>query len=70
MKSEVTGILNPIEKTELTKLLKETKETIATEELFSCLSANSKKNIPAFTVVDMWNFRKKSRQYASLRERR
>lgn len=56
MKNETMGI-NPMSKSDLKELLKETKETIATDV----------KNQRSFSVVDLWNVQKRQRTSTSMR---
>lgn len=56
MKNETMGI-NPMSKSDLKELLKETKETIATDV----------KNQRSFSVVDLWNVQKRQRTSISMR---
>ena len=63
MRHDLTGLLKPIAKSELTVLLKETKETLASAE-----QLNNSKPIRPFTVIDLWNARRRST--AALQKRR
>ena len=53
MKSDVMGIVMPINKEELKELLKETKETLAVD------AKTDDENNRSFGVVDLWNVQKK-----------
>ncbi len=62
MKSDVMGIVMPINKEELKELLKETKETLA-------IDAKTDENNRSFGVVDLWNVQKRQRTTASMMRR-
>lgn len=62
MKSDVMGIVMPINKEELKELLKETKETLAVD-------AKTDENNRSFGVVDLWNVQKRQRTTASMMRR-
>jgi hypothetical protein len=59
MKNETMGI-NPMSKNDLKHLLKETKETLATD-------AKVDGNNRSFGVVDLWNMQKRQRTSISMR---
>jgi hypothetical protein len=59
MKNVTMGI-NPISKSDLTELLKETKETVATD-------VKVDDNQRSFGVVDLWNVQKRQRTSISMR---
>ena len=63
MKSDVMGIVMPINKEELKELLKETKETLAVD------AKTDDENNRSFGVVDLWNVQKKQRTTASMMRR-
>ena len=60
MKMNTVGIVTPINKDEMNRLLEETKETLATNHL-------KNNNNQKFAVVDMWKIRKTARVTSSLR---
>jgi hypothetical protein len=62
MKSDVMGIVMPINKEELKELLKETKETLAVD-------VKTDENSRSFGVVDLWNVQKRQRTTASMMRR-
>jgi hypothetical protein len=62
MKTSTVGIVTPINKDEMKDLLKETKETLATN-LFNQPGKET------FGAVNMWRVRKSFRSTASLRRR-
>jgi hypothetical protein len=62
MKSDVMGIVMPINKEELKELMKETKETLATD-------VKTGGNNRSFGVVDLWNVQKRQRPTASMMRR-
>jgi len=62
MKSDVMGSVMPINKEELKELLKETKETLATD-------AKTDGNNRSFGVVDLWNVQKRQRPTSSMMRR-
>jgi hypothetical protein len=59
MKNETMGV-NPISKNDLKELLKETKETVATD-------VKVDGNQRSFGVVDLWNVQKRQRTSISMR---
>ncbi|MDB5202660.1 MAG: hypothetical protein JWQ27_2069 [Ferruginibacter sp.] len=59
MKTSTMGIVTPINKDEMKELLKETKETLATDLL--------KQASEPFGAVSMWKVRKSYRSASSLR---
>lgn len=60
MKAEVRGIGKPVNKKDLEELLRETKETLATDlEIVA--------NTRAFGLVDLWNAQKRQKTTASRR---
>jgi hypothetical protein len=59
MKNETMGV-NPISKKDLAELLKETKETVATD-------VKVDGNQRSFGVVDLWNVQKRQRTSISMR---
>ena len=59
MKTMSKGIIIPIDKDEMTELMKETKETIST-----CLSKDNS-SATTFTVVDLWRMQKKHKTLGS-----
>ena len=61
MKSETMGIVIPINKNDMTELMKETKETLAADVI------RSTRNHRSFGAVDLWNARKNQRTMASMR---
>ena len=63
MKSDVMGIVMPINKEELKELLKETKETIAVD--VTTVGNNTR----SFGVVDLWNVQRRQRTTASMMRR-
>lgn len=63
MKTDITGTGTPLNKKDLTELLKETKETIAVE-------IKSEDSISSFSVIDLWNVQKKHRPTTSMMRRR
>ena len=62
MKMSTVGIVTPINKDEMNELLKETKETLATQLL-------ENKNTETFAVVNMWKVRKTAKSASSVRRR-
>lgn len=60
MKTTTVGIVTPINKDELKELLKETKETIATDV---CKNGSNAR----FGLVDLWRVRKNNKTTSSLR---
>ncbi|MEO6538912.1 MAG: hypothetical protein ABIT07_09025 [Ferruginibacter sp.] len=62
MKMNTVGIVTPINKDEMKKLLEETKETLATDHL-------DKNNETKFAVVNMWKIRKTALVTSSMRRR-
>lgn len=58
MKTDMNGIVSPIIKDELKDLLKETKETLATD-------VKSSKNKPGFGPIDLWRMQKKHKTLGS-----
>jgi hypothetical protein len=63
MKSDVMGIGAPINKKDLTELMKETKETIAVD------AKTEETPNRSFGAVDLWNVQKKQRTTASMMRR-
>jgi hypothetical protein len=63
MKSDVMGIVMPINKEELKELLKETKETLAVD------AKTDDENNRSFGVVDLWNVQRRQRTTASMMRR-
>jgi hypothetical protein len=62
MKTDVVGIVAPINKKDLKELMKETKETLAVD-------AKTESNNRSFGVVDLWNLQKRQRTSASMMRR-
>jgi hypothetical protein len=60
MKNETMGKLNPVNKNDLQDLLKETKETLAT-------NVKIVSNQPVFGSVDLWNAQKRQRTSLTMR---
>lgn len=60
MKNETMGMLNPVNKNDLKELLKETKETLATD-------VKVDGNQRTFSVVDLWNVQRRLRTSISMR---
>jgi hypothetical protein len=60
MKNDTMGMLNPVNKNDLKDLLKETKETLATDVK---IDGNQR----SFGVVDLWNVQKRQRTSISMR---
>jgi hypothetical protein len=60
MKNETMGMLNPVNKNDLKDLLKETKETLATD-------VKVDGNQRSFGAVDLWNVQKRQRTSISMR---
>jgi hypothetical protein len=60
MKNDTMGMLNPVNKNDLQELLKETKETLATD-----VKING--NQRSFGAVDLWNVQKRQRTSISMR---
>ena len=61
MKMTTVGIVTPINKDEMKELLKETRETLATD-LIGNIAGNQK-----FGAVDLWKLRKNNKTTSSLR---
>lgn len=61
MKTNIMGIVNPINKEELKELFKETKETLAIDHLKKMNEKSS------FRTIDLWKIRKNTKSTTSLR---
>ncbi|HPH85381.1 MAG TPA: hypothetical protein PLC48_07960 [Ferruginibacter sp.] len=59
MKTNYTSIFTPVDKKGIDELLKETKETIASDLLLK------KEKSSTFTVVDLWRLQKKHKSLGS-----
>jgi hypothetical protein len=61
MKMNTVGIVTPINKDDMKELLKETKETLATNVLLN--------NSSTFSELNMWKMRRNARPSTALRRR-